>query len=54
MCRADKDGEAHFHLVVQPIVKYEVVSHAYAVRLHGVPRAIVVAAQLWVIEVCNL
>jgi hypothetical protein len=40
----------HFHLAVQAIVHDKVVSHANAVRLHRVPLAVVVVADLGIWE----
>lgn len=51
---ADASSLPHLHHVEQAIVEDEALGHADAVGLHGVPRAIVVAPYVGVIEVGHL
>ena len=46
--------DSHLHLIVETIVKNEVMSHSDAVRFHRMTWPIVVTAQLWVVEIRNL
>ena len=41
-------------MVVEAIVQDEVVRHPYAVRLHGVARAVVEVPDIWVIKIGHL
>lgn len=45
---------AHIHHVVQSVVQYERVGHPYPVGLHGVPRSVIIIADVGIVEVRDL
>lgn len=45
---------SHLKIIVQAIVQDEGMCHFDAVRLHGVLVTVVIVANLWVVEVCDL
>ena len=47
-------NEACLHLIMQTIMKYQIVRHSNPMGLHGVPRPIVKAAQFRVVEIRDL
>ena len=48
------DRASYLHLLVDAVVEQEVVGHAHAVGLHGVPLAVVEVAHIRVVEVRDL
>jgi len=43
----------HLQVAIQAVAHDEGMGHAYTMRLHGVAMAIVVVANLWLVEICH-